>query len=115
MGDLKTMSTDEQREPPVRGRRGDFFFNLYKKKFKIYLIVVSQRLGDDDAAGRWEGLPEIISQEINHRPCILKDISLIATVHLKIASLQMCAVKSEQQISSGRCDIIHTGQRPKKR
>lgn len=74
---------------------------------------MSQRLGDDDAAGRWEGLPEIISQEINHTPCILKDISLIATAHLKIASLQMCAVRSEQQISSGRCDIIQTGQRAK--
>lgn len=61
------MSTKEQREPQLR--EWMFFFSfiyIKKKKFKIYFIVVSQRLGDDDAAGRWEGLPEIISQEINH-------------------------------------------------
>lgn len=55
---------------------------------KMCLTVVSQRSGEDDAVGRWEGLPEIISQEINHKGCILEDISFTATVHLKIASLQ---------------------------
>lgn len=90
MEDLRTMSTDKQREPSQRCRRRDFLKKKkdFKKKFKIYLTVVSQRLGDDDAVGRWEGLPEIISQQINHKRYILKNISLISTVHLKMASLQ---------------------------